>query len=221
MKNWLTQNSKLKKTSKKEGERAFNWGIPALKSASGFATCPNAGACALGCYAQAGAYRFSNVAATFERRLALTRSAEFEATILAELRRKRVSVLRVHDSGDFYSEEYARRWFAVMRAAPKVKFYAYTKQVAMFKAMRLELPANFTLIYSFGGKQDKLIDVKRDRHSLVFETLEDLKAAGYVDTTENDLNAIKANPRVGLVYHGTKNIENTAWQRVPALRKAG
>ena len=33
--NLLTQNSKLKRTSKKLGLRVFNFGIPAYKSASG------------------------------------------------------------------------------------------------------------------------------------------------------------------------------------------
>ena len=37
--NLLTQNSKLKKTSKALGLRVFNFGIPAYKSASGRLTC--------------------------------------------------------------------------------------------------------------------------------------------------------------------------------------
>ena len=37
--NLLTQNSKLKKTSKALGLRVFNFGIPAYKSASGRVIC--------------------------------------------------------------------------------------------------------------------------------------------------------------------------------------
>ena len=43
--NLLTQNSKLKRTSKALGVRVFNFGIPAYKSASGKLTCPMAKDC--------------------------------------------------------------------------------------------------------------------------------------------------------------------------------
>jgi len=54
--NLLTQNSKIKKTSKKLEVRLFNFGIPAYKSASGKITCPFAGDCVKFCYAKKGAY---------------------------------------------------------------------------------------------------------------------------------------------------------------------
>ena len=50
--NLLTQNSKLKRTSKELGLRVFNFGIPAYKSASGKLTCPFADECVKFCYAK-------------------------------------------------------------------------------------------------------------------------------------------------------------------------
>jgi hypothetical protein len=221
--NYLTQNSKMRKTGKKRGVRVFNWGIPAFKAANGFKTCPSAGACVVGCYAKAGAYLFSNVAKVFEKRLDLTFKPEFQATIIAEIKRRKVDVLRIHDSGDFYSPEYFLKWADIMKACPDVKFYAYSKQVRAFKTFKAfkALPSNFVLIFSFGGLQDTLIDVKTDRHAAVFRTLDELNAAGYVDASNDDLNALGVNPRVGLVYHGTKNFKNTAWDRADKKRKAG
>jgi hypothetical protein len=35
--------------------------------------------------------------------------------------------VRIHDSGDFFSDEYTQAWLRVMRARPTVLFYAYTK----------------------------------------------------------------------------------------------
>ena len=211
----LTQNSKIKKSKK----RTFNFGIPAYKSANGMFTCPNAGACAKGCYALAGAYRFSNVARTFEARLALTQSNEFIDAMLKEIDDKRAERIRIHDSGDFYSEEYLDKWISIMQARPNVEFYAYTKMVSMFKRRAKDLPKNFKLVFSFGGTEDKLIDVTNDRHSLVFESLEDLKRAGYADASNQDDIALGKNPRIGLVYHGTKNIENTNWSKVLELKR--
>lgn len=215
---YLVRNSKIKKSAK----RTFNFGIPAYQSSTGMKTCPNAGACATGCYALAGAYRFSNVAQAFERRLTATLSDEFIGQMLSDIDRQRAERIRIHDSGDFYDEAYLDRWLSIIRARPQVEFYAYTKMVSLFKRREADLPANFTVIYSFGGTEDRLIDVDRDRHSLVFESTAQLKACGYADASKQDDVALGANPKIGLVYHGTKNIENTNWGKVPELkRKAG
>ena len=215
---FLVRNSKIKKSAK----RTFNFGIPAYLSSTGLKTCPNAGACAKGCYALAGAYRFSNVAQAFERRLAATQSDSFIDAMLSDIDKQRAERIRIHDSGDFYNEEYLDRWLKIMRARPHVEFYAYTKMVSLFNRRKNDLPKNFTLIYSFGGTEDKLIDVDKDRHSLVFETVAQLKACGYADASNQDDIALGKNPKIGLVYHGTKNIENTKWSKVPELkRKAG
>lgn len=212
----LTRNSKIRKSKK----RTFNFGIPAFLSTSGLKTCPNAGACAKGCYALAGAYRFSNVAQAFERRLAVTQSADFVPLMLREIDLNRAERIRIHDSGDFFNEEYLYKWLTIMELRPNVEFYAYTKMVSMFKKLTDKLPKNFTVIFSFGGTEDKLIDVTTDRHSLVFESVEQLNAAGYADASNQDDVALGSNPNIGLVYHGTKNIENTNWQKVKRFKKA-
>jgi hypothetical protein len=211
----LTRNSKIAKSN----VRAYNFGIPAYRDAKGFATCPFAGKCAKGCYAQAGAYKFSNVAKAFQARLDMIRTApqDFFKQILAELDRKRAERLRVHDSGDFFNPEYLQLWLDIATARPKVKFYAYTKSVAWVKAAQAAglVPANFTFVFSYGGTQDALIDKAKDRHSWVFSSNEAMEAAGYADTTETDDNAADlAQRKIGLVYHGTKKLSNTAWETV-------
>lgn len=204
--NWLSQNSKLKKSG------IHNWGIPAIK------TCPQAGVCKLGCYADMGAYKFSNVARVFQKRLELTKTPEFVATLDAEIKRRKVSKLRIHDSGDFYSIGYTMKWIEIMNLNPNVEFYAYTKMVSNFKQLdKLDkLPNNFTLIYSYGGRQDAMIDPLKDRHSIVFESLSQLNNNGYADASKFDTVALEENPRIGLVYHGTKKFANTEWAPVLA-----
>lgn len=126
--------------------------------------------------------------------------------------------VRIHDSGDFFDTEYIHAWLSIMRANPETQFYAYTKMISVFKyyAKRGILPANFTVIYSYGGTQDKLIDKAVDRHSWVFPSLYALRKARYAAANVNDAVALGKNPRIGLVYHGTKNIENTDWGKVKA-----
>jgi hypothetical protein len=221
----LVQNGKMRKSSL-NGMTVVNWTIPAFMSSSGFKTCPNAGLCAAGCYARSGTYAFGNVKSAHEAKLELTKQVDFSTTMIAEinkwLKKRAVTHLkvRIHDAGDFYSLEYLEKWVNVMTHFlndSRVSFYAYTKQVDMIKKFKLinGLPANFTPIFSFGGKQDAMIDLDADRHSRVFENIESLQAAGYVNGTENDLVAASGESnKIGLVFHHAKNWVNTRWADV-------
>ena len=189
----LTQNSKLKSTSKATGLRVFNFGIPAQD------TCLWAGDCKKFCYASKGAYIWSNVKPAFERRLEATKQDNFPQVMIAEIIKRKASVIRIHDSGDFYSREYLMKWFKIMEALPSVIFYAYSKSLPLLKGEKL--PANFTLIKSEGGKRDDLIDPSVDRHARIFKTEAELIAEGYANASENDLIAIGSNPKIGLIAH--------------------
>lgn len=200
--NLLTQNSKLRKTSKLLGVKVFNFGIPAYKSASGKLTCPFADECIKFCYAQKGAYIWSNVKPAFEKRYELTLTAEFVGKMSDELFKKRPDYVRIHDSGDYYSKVYLQKWIDIANLFPEIKFYSYTNSVAMLK--EVTLPSNFDVIFSDSGKQKNLIDVINDRHTKIFSSKSDLEAADYVNASEIDLYATKwfnVNNKVGLIFH--------------------
>jgi hypothetical protein len=200
--NLLTQNSKLRKTSKVLGLRVFNFGIPAYKSTSGKTTCPFAGDCVKFCYAKKGAYIWSNVKPAFEKRYELTKSNEFVSKMTDELLKKRPDYVRVHDSGDYYSKAYLQKWIDLANLFPEIKFYSYTNSVAMLK--EANLPSNFDVIFSDSGKQKALIDIISDRHTKIFSSKKDLDDAGYVNASELDLYATKwfnTNHKVGLIFH--------------------
>lgn len=202
--NYLAQNAKMRKST---GKKTFNFGIPAFKSVSGTITCPMAGECKKGCYATQGTYIWSNVSKKYEERLELTRTNDFIYTISAEIIRRKVERVRIHDSGDFYSAAYAYRWFKIMELNPEIEFYAYTKMVHMFNKFKSQelIPSNFIVIYSYGGKQDKLVDVSVDRHSRVFSSESELLENGYVNASKDDILALTDNINVGLIYHGAKS----------------
>ena len=189
----LTQNSKLKKTSKLNNLRVFNFGIPAQN------TCIWAGECKKYCYASKGAYIWSNVKPAFQRRYETTKQDNFPQLMIAEIIKKKASHIRIHDSGDFYSKEYLHKWFKVMDSLPEVTFYAYSKSLPLFEGVKL--PKNFVLIKSEGGKRDDLINPTTDRHARIFKTEQDLLNAGYVNASENDLKAIGDNFKIGLIAH--------------------
>ena len=198
----LTQNSKLKKTSKELGVRVFNFGIPAYKSASGKLTCPMADACVKFCYAKKGAYIWSNVKPAFEKRYELTKTDDFVNKMYEEIVKKKPDYVRVHDSGDYYSKKYLDKWIDIALLFPEVKFYSYTNMIQMF--LDVDLPSNFDVIFSDSGKQKHLINERKHRHTKIFSTHSDLLLAGYTDASSIDLMATKwfnKTNKVGLVFH--------------------
>lgn len=198
----LTQNSKLKKTSKELGLRVFNFGIPAYKSASGKLTCPMADSCVKFCYAKKGAYIWSNVKPAFEKRYQLSKTDMFVDAMNAEIRKKKPDYVRVHDSGDYYSRAYLKKWIDIANSNPNVRFYSYTNMIDMM--LKTSLPDNYDIIFSDSGKQKHLIDERKHRHTKIFKSNDDLNSAGYTDASSIDLHATRwfnNTVKVGLVFH--------------------
>jgi hypothetical protein len=221
-----SQNSKLKESSKNSDlYELYNIGIPAYKSQSGIITCPNAKHCISGCYARNGAYLFSNVAKKYEERLNIVQSIFFMDTIsrdidkiLARIEKKTPNkrlLLRINDSGDLFDEHYRRSFIQLANKYTDIHVYAYTKMVRWAKSMSYFdiLPQNATLILSYGGTEDHLIDPKRDRHAKVFEYETDIPSH-YANASHDDTVAIGNNPNIGLAFHHRKNYANTGWKNV-------
>lgn len=202
--NILTQNRKLKKTSKLAQRRVLNFGIPAYKSETGKVTCPFADECIKYCYARKGSFRWPNTINAYEKRFRIARSPDFESIMNAALLVKNPHFVRVHDSGDYFSEKYMDRWFSIMRDNPGIKFYSYTNSVLLMKHYDGETPENFDIIFSTDGKQREHVDKSTDRHAVIFKTVEELESAGYVNASDNDLLATRwysDNKKVGLIKH--------------------
>ena len=69
---------------------------------------------------------------------------------------RNINKVRIHSSGDFFSGEYLRCWFAVARLNPLMKFYCYSKSLHLF-GTNVSIPDNFYLTASMGGLRDDLI----------------------------------------------------------------
>jgi hypothetical protein len=204
----FTQNSDLKKGG------IFGWTLPAhwvtLADGNKFNCCPNAGVCGAFCYAKSGTYMFSNVRKAHMEKLDLVlfRRDEWKRLINEELSLKKYDgkYIRIHDSGDFFNEQYALDWLEVASNNPQCIFYAYTKEVSMFKRLKPQLPENFITIFSFGGREDYLIDREVDRHSDVFPNYDEMINLGYNDIGDDDKqSAINPNHKVGLFRNNIKH----------------
>jgi Gene product 88 len=205
-------NRKMRNSRNEKYKKIVNFTLPAFMTKDGFKTCPNAGACATGCYARQGAYIWPKVYAKHRANLEVTLNPDFDFIALNELHKLKPDLVRIHDSGDFYDADYLVKWIIIATSMPNITFYAYTKMVDLVS--RYVLPKNMIIIYSLGGKEDHLIDQDRHRHSRVFSNAEDLVDAGYIDTSHDDTLALGPNPKIGLVYHGQKGYDKTLWKSV-------
>lgn len=69
----------------------------------------------------------------------------------------KAKAVRIHSSGDFFSQEYFDMWLDVCRNTPDVEFWAYTKSLKYWVNRIDEIPSNLVLTASYGGRSDDLI----------------------------------------------------------------
>jgi Gene product 88 len=197
----LTQNREMRTIG------AWNWSLPAwagrLADGRTYNTCPSAGVCREVCYARHGTYTWPGVVAKHRYNLAFVLDDLFgwEDAMVRELHHPRFdgAWVRVHDSGDFFSDDYTRAWLRVMRERPMTGFYAYTKEVTRFRQLvEGRAPANFLWVYSLGGTQDHLLDREHDRIADVFPDEAAIRAAGWSSQEAEDLLAVFGPRLVGV-----------------------
>jgi Gene product 88 len=203
---WTEGNEKLEKTSG-ESYKVIGFGIPAdynfILDGQNANTCPQASACRGVCYAKQGRYTMGAVVNARLHNLKRSLTPSFIQDTVHDLKRKgSYNVVRVHDSGDFYNQEYLDKWLDVARLVPDKVFYAYTKSVGLDFSRN---PDNFRIVQSVGGMMDERIDYSRP-HARIFSSHDDRIAAGYVDGNVNDIPAIEGVIRIGLVYHGVRKL---------------
>jgi len=204
-------NKKLQKTADKNQVTIYSWGLPAR------ATCPNADACLSGCYGYRGHYLFKEPREKRERNYALSLSDEFVNVLTNEIQCLEIIyknlIIRVHDTGDFYSEEYMDRWIEIAMACPTVVFYGYTKMITWYTSReeRYEIPDNMEFIQSFGGKEDDKINMELP-HAIVIEN-EGACPKGYTIANGDDLTFLSTD-KIALVYHGQVKWDKSGFSKL-------
>lgn len=164
------------------------------------------------CYADKGLYTMPSVANAYDWRGKLTFRDDFVEIMNWELEKlkKRPKYFRIHDSGDFYSIPYLMKWNKIIEANPDIHFYCYTKEISKMLKMYnfaeqddyFSPPKNFTVCFSYGGKEDHLINPDIHRHSYVFHDKDTLERCGFADASYDDRVIMnKENHRIGLIAH--------------------
>lgn len=115
--------------------------IPAVSTCSG-----STEFCRKYCYAKSSEELFPSVKAKRARNLIASKASDFVSRVISELQGvKFIPYVRIHESGDFYSQEYLEKWYEICKAFPERKFLAFTK---CFKLDFSKKPDNLNLYYS-------------------------------------------------------------------------
>ena len=114
-------------------------------------------------------------------------------------RTKKTTKVRIHESGDFFSGTYLDAWIQVAQMNPSLKFYCYTKSLQLF--LYLNLPDNFYVTASKGGKFDYLID-HIQRYSVVVADEQEAESLG-LEVDHDDSHCFGDKP-FALLVHGTQ-----------------
>jgi hypothetical protein len=80
--------------------------------------------------------------------------------------------IRIHASGDFFSQKYFDMWIELCEENPHVEFWAYTKSLNYWVKRLEKIPSNLVLTASYGGKFDNLIKEYNLKHAIVIKNKE-------------------------------------------------
>jgi hypothetical protein len=118
--------------------------LPAVKS------CLNCSDCKKTCYAMK-AQRIYPIVLNFRNENFLMAKTDLNGLgelIRKQLEKSKEKVVRIHSSGDFFSQEYIDFWYNIIKDYTGIKFYAYTKVEKLFDFSKIESLENFNLILS-------------------------------------------------------------------------
>lgn len=135
-------------------------------------------------------------------------------TLISNALPKNADVIRVHSSGDFFNKNYFQAWMIVAELNPDMIFYAYTKSIHLIDGVNI--PNNFKLNASYGGRYDDLIEKLNLKHVKVFFSEEEAEEQGY-ELDHTDEHAFKSNKSFGLLLHGSQrgnSKASKAWEKI-------
>lgn len=103
-----------------------------------------------GCYAEREQRRFPSVLQVRTERYLASLSPSFVTQISAELTamKKPPKFVRIHASGEFYSQQYLDKWTQIAITFPTITFYAFTKMLSKLDFTTIMSLPNVVIINS-------------------------------------------------------------------------
>lgn len=129
-------------------------------------------------------------------------------------------IIRLHVSGDFFSQDYFDAWLQVAVNHPQTIIYTYTKSLPYWIARKGVLPSNMRLVASRGGRWDNLIEANGLRSARVVYSEAEAASLG-LPIDHDDSHAYDFAGDFALLLHGTQPKGSKAAEAWSALKKIG
>lgn len=185
-----TGNKKLKSN---ESTRFLIFNLPACK------TCPfKTKECEKNCYARKAEKQYPGCLPCRERNQAETLNDNFVENMISIIEKRlkhhcyrgKLTLFRIHESGDFYNLEYTKKWYDICKHFEndnRIIFLAYTKSLPYFKTLgygKPAFPANFIVRSS----------IWNDTKNVMLELTKTLEMPIYTAYTKTELETQKEKP---------------------------
>jgi hypothetical protein len=178
------------------------------------------------CYAATNEALFKNVRKSRWNNLTMLKACknthEMVNLILGSIPRK-VNLVRIHQSGDFFSQMYFDSWRIVAASRPDVIFYCYTKALPFWIANLGFIPDNFKIVASIGGVYDSLIEKNGLRSARVVFTEQEAKDKGLLIDHDDSL-LYDYDQDFAILLHATQPAGTPAakaWQEIKVNGRGG
>ena len=129
-------------------------------------------------------------------------------------------ILRIHEAGDFFSQDYLDAWIEVAKRMPQTLFYAYTVSLPYYMARKNSLPKNFKMIASMDRKNEQFILDNGLRYSRVVGSEEEARELGLPIDVDDSI-AWGSDDNFALVIHGSQPKGSEAAQALKQNRQSG
>ena len=132
---------KLSTGNRKTGQGLWIFSLPAQSTCIGSTTM-----CRKRCYAMKAQRIYPNVRNSREQNLQETFKDSFVNDLTKAINtNKFITYFRIHEAGDFYSQEYLDKWIEIAEKHPRIKFLAFTKN---FDIDYSKAPDNLKIVIS-------------------------------------------------------------------------
>lgn len=138
--------------------------------------------------------------------------------------KRKIKLVRIHQSGDFWSQAYFDAWLMVAQNHPEWIFYGYTKALPYWAKRLHSMPDNLKLVASRGGTHDNLISIFGLRSVRVVLSEREAKRKWHLPIDHDDCLCWKGQGDFAIVIHGTQpkgSKAGKAWYKIHKYGKGG
>ena len=139
------------------------------------------------------------------------------------INRKNIKLVRIHQSGDFFNQNYFDAWLLMAEQHKEWTFYGYTKALPYWAKRINVIPSNMKLVASIGSIHDSLIKILDLRSVKVVFSEQEAKDLN-LELDHDDCLCWKGDKDFAILLHNTQPMGTPAaqaWQKIKTTGPGG